>query len=536
MILNQDLIIKGGYVVDGSGKIPFKADLKIENGLISDIGKQRFNTDQRIIDATNLFVAPGFIDTHSHSDLMFLSSKNKNKECKIRQGVTTEIIGQDGIGVAPVNKMSISKVKDLVKGLIGDSDIPKDWRWNDISSYVKTVSEYKIPNNFAILIPHGTVRVAVKGMNSGLATDQELKNMKDIVRKGMEQGAVGLSTGLYYTPCNFADRNELIQLTQVVGEYNGGLVVHMRNESDLLLSSIEEVCDVCIKAGTWLHISHFKIVGKNNWGKSKDALNLINSFRQQGLSITMDQYPYTAGTTGLIFRLPPWLLKDGINQALKYLSDTQVRKQIKEELEINSNTWENRVLIVGWDNHIISYLRQPQNKKYIGKSISEISESEGMHPVDLVCDLLIEEKGAISVITFFSNEKDLIRIMSDTHTMVGTDGIPSENPHPRLYGSFPRILGKYVREMKVIDVAEAVRKMTSLPAKTFNLSKRGQIKKGWIADIVIFNPDIVIDRATYKKPIQNPLGIEWVLIGGQVVISPKQCNANIGAGQYVGRA
>ena len=183
MILNQDLIIKGGYVVDGSGKIPFKADLKIENGLISDIGKQRFNTDQRIIDATNLFVAPGFIDAHSHSDLMFLSSDYALMECKIRQGVTTEIIGQDGIGVAPVNERSISKVQELVKGIIGDSNIPKDWRWNDISSYVEIVREHKIPNNFAILIPHGTVRVVVKGMNSGPAAGQELEDMKNIKKE-----------------------------------------------------------------------------------------------------------------------------------------------------------------------------------------------------------------------------------------------------------------------------------------------------------------------------------------------------------------
>ena len=502
-----DLIIRGGRVVDGSGNPWYRADVAVTSGKITTIG--RLGSDaRRIINADGLVVAPGFIDTHSHSDLMLMAEPEAKQ--KIMQGVTTEVIGQDGLGEAPLRDDIVDDWRRYLSGLNGDPDI--DWSWQSFAEYLNRLEEAEPATNVVSLVGHGNLRLLAMGMEDRQPTTQELEEMKRLLEEAMRQGAFGLSTGLIYPPCVYADTEELVELCRVVTAYGGLFVVHMRNEGDRLLESIGEVVAIGREAGIPVHISHLKASGERNWGKVAEALEKLEMARVEGVDLTVDQYPYVAGSTFLSSLLPAWAHEGGTETMLERLRDEAMRKRIADDMMRSgrSRDW-------GWHRILITSVRTEANKRFEGKTVEGIAEALGESPVDAVFNLILEEENVVTMVSFMMSEDDVRTVMRSPLQMVCTDGIVLGKPHPRAYGSFPRVLGRYVRD-GVLRLEEAVRKMTSMPAQTFGLLDRGLLRPGMCADITVFDAETVIDKATYRDPIQFPLGIEYVIVNGEVTV------------------
>ena len=502
-----DIIIKGGRVVDGSGNPWYRADVAVTKGRIAAIG--RLGSDaRRIIDARGLVVAPGFIDTHSHSDLMLIAEPEARQ--KIMQGVTTEVIGQDGLGEAPLRDDVVDDWRRYLSGLNGDPDI--DWNWRSFAEYHDRLEAARPATNVVSLVGHGNLRLLAMGMEDRPPTIQELEEMKGLLEDAMRQGAFGLSTGLIYPPCVYADTEELVELCRVAAAYGGLFVVHMRNEGDRLLESIDEVVAVGREADIPVHISHFKASGERNWGKVAEALEKLELARMEGIDLTVDQYPYVAGSTFLSSLLPVWVHEGGTEQMLRRLRDKAMRRKITAEMMEGGRgkDW-------GWSNILVTSVRTEANKRFEGMTLKEIAKAREQTPVEAIYDLVLEEENAVTMVSFSMSEDDIRTVMRSPLQMVCTDGIVLGKPHPRAYGSFPRIIGRYVRD-GVLRLEEAVRKMTSMPAQTFGLLDRGLLRPGMCADISVFDPDTVIDKATYQDPHQFPEGIEYVIVNGKVTV------------------
>ncbi len=519
-----DILIKGGTVIDGTGAPGFVSDVAISSGKIVLLAKHIEEKAETVIDARGLCVAPGFIDTHSHSDLMLL--ENPHLEEKVRQGVTTEVLGQDGLGLAPLTFPGAKEIlQEHLAGLLGTPEI--DWGWSSFAEYLGRYSQKGIINNVGVLTSHGAVRIAVMGMEDRHASQDELNRMKEILDECMRSGALGLSTGLIYPPCCYAAFDELVELSKVVAKHSGALVVHVRNEADRIMNAHREMLDVVHASGVHLHISHLKTIGKRNWGRTKEILDNLENHKKDGLAITADQYPYVAGSTALSSCLPPWVLAGGTHEMLSRLSDPDEREKIRESFDHPAPSWEDRGKREGWENVIVSSVGS-NNPAIVGKSIAAIATERGCDPIAVVMDIILEEKNKATMIVFQNCEESLIEVMKRSWVMIGTDGIyGSGKPHPRLFGTFPRILGKYVQEEKVLLLEEAVRKMTSLPAATFRLTDRGVLKEGLIADITVFDPVHVSDRATFEEPRQYPQGTSYVLVNGVPVIFDEKPTGNL---------
>jgi len=510
-----DVIIKNGTVIDGTGNPWFKADLGVKDERIVEIGRLNRAEAEIVLEAKDLVVCPGFIDMHSHSDLMWLA--NPRAEAKIMQGVTTELLGQDGISVAPVSKPNIEVIKGLWSGVMGRAEV--EWDWSTIGEYLSRFERQGVAVNVATYVPHGNVRIEVMGMEDRSPTDSELKLMKELVEESMKDGAVGLSTGLIYVPCIYAKTDELIELCKVVAKYSGIFGVHMRNEGDQLIESVQEVISIGEKSGTPVQINHFKAAGEKNWGKVAEAFKIIEEARAKGVDITCDQYPYTAGSTTLTAILPPWVREGGVNKIIQRLKDPEQRLRIKKDIQTGVPGWDNQVAYGGWDGIIITSVASRKNKGLEGKTISEIAQLQKKSQADAAFDLLIEENTDVGMVIFCMTEQDVRTVMKHHIQMVGTDGLLGDGkPHPRAYGTYPRILGKYVREEKVLTLEEAIRKMTSFPAQRLGLKDRGLIMEEMYADVVVFNPKTIVDVATYENPIQYPIGVEYVLVNGEIVV------------------
>lgn len=510
-----DILIKKGRIVDGGGNPWFKADVAIANGKIVGIANSIETEAKEIIDAEGLIVAPGFIDMHTHSDLRLF--KHPEEDAKLMQGFTTALLGQDGLSVAPIDEANKKAMMRRVAGLLGT--YLTEWPWNSMAEYLDAIDAVKPATNSLMLVPHGAIRAMALGWENRPATAEELKRMKAILAQAMEEGAVGLSTGLIYPPGMFADRTELVELCKVTASYGGFFVVHMRNESDFLLESIEEVVDICLEAECPLHISHLKVSGRKNWGKAKEALGLIEKAREGGLEVTFDQYPYIAGSTMLDSLIPPRFHAGGPEQLLESLKDHAVREEIRLIQEnIKPERWENWIAACGWDGIMINAVGSEKNRFVEGKTIAELSQELKKAPLDVVCDLLIEENGVVTMTTFYGCEEDLKEIMKSEYMTLCSDGIVGGKPHPRVYGTCARFLGKYVREEKVLSLPQAVRRMTSAPAQRLGLQNRGLIREGMVADITIFNAETIREKGTYAEPNQYPEGIEYVLVAGQMAL------------------
>lgn len=512
-----DLLIKNGRVIDGTGSPWYIADIGIAAGKIVAISRTSLLSEaKQTIDANQKAVAPGFIDIHSHADLAIL--REPESLGRLRQGVTTQVIGNCGLSAAPINAKAVSFLKEPYEATLGSCS---EWNWSSVNEYIEKVGQNSIGTNIALLLGHATFRTAaMNGVINRRPTSAELKEMQNLIAEGLEQGAFGITTGMIYPPSCYADTTELIAIAKATAKHGGFYASHIRGEGRTLIPAIKEVITIAKQAGVPGHISHLKANNPKCWGKVNEALGLIENARQQGLDISCDQYPYVAGSGSLGAIIPPWAQEGGVEAMVERLQKLATRQRIKEEFEIEDVPgWDNYVKPTGWDNIIITWVKSDRNKDIEGLSIAKIAAMKEKEPWDVVGDLLVEENGVVQMVAFIMAEEDVQTVIRYQGTMIGTDGIEGGGkPHPRLYGTFPRILERYVRDLHVLTLEDAVRKMSSLPAARLGLNDRGVIKKGLWADLVIFEPEKIEERATFTDPYRQPTGIEYVIVNGGVSI------------------
>jgi N-acyl-D-amino-acid deacylase len=514
-----DIIVRGGRVLDGAGNPWFLADVGIHGDRIEAVGSLNGADAARIIDAAGLMVAPGFIDTHTHSDLMVFV--DPRLEPKVRQGITTDLLCQDGVSAAPTRRRDAPSWRKYLAGLDGDPAM--DWPWERFDEYLQAIDQVKPGINMAALVPQGNIRQWVLGLENRAPTARELDQMKGLIGECMEAGAFGMSIGLIYLPCVFADRSELVAQFKVVAKHRGIMVIHMRNEADYWLEAIDETIEIAERAEVGLLISHFKAVGQQNWAKMDAALEKLERARDRGIDVAFDQYPYTAGSTILSAILPPWAVEGGTPAMMRRLQTRADRERMQREfstgLPPEAGGWDNIVRCAGWDGIFITSVAGDGNRWCEGKSLVEIAATIGKEPADAAFDLLLAEGGAVGMIDFIASEECVKKALTHDLQMVCTDGLLLGScPHPRSYGAFPRMLGKYVREERALSLQQAIRHMTSMPAARLGLTDRGLIRPGMRADITVFDADTVGERGTYLEPRQYPAGIPYVLVGGQVTV------------------
>ncbi len=509
-----DILIKNGQVVDGSGAPRLRADVAIEGERIVQIGLLEEAQAKTVIDATDHIVTPGFVDMHSHADFTLPNCPTANS--LVHQGITTVVTGQCGASPAPL----LAETRALMLATVGSGEAPLPWdEWSTFSSYLDYLGRIGTSVNVVPLVGQGAVRSAVMLFSSDPANEEQLAQMQIEAAKAMDEGAVGISTGLIYPPGSYASTKELIELTRPVGERNGFYFSHVRGEGDTLLEAVAEAIQIGRETGTAVQISHFKAAGRNNWGKAAQALELIDQARAQGLDVTADMYPYLAGGTYLLAILPEWAQEGGRDAVAGRLSDAETRQKMASDMQTKGF-----FSIVEWDTVLIS--GSPNNRDYQGRYIADMARESGKTPYDWIFDALLETEGEMSMVLFMMSEDDCKLALQHAAMMIGTDGsgyategpLSKGVPHPRNYGTYPRVLGHYVRELGVISLEDAVWKMSGFPAQKLRWSDRGLVKKGYQADLVVLNPDTVAERSTYTAPHQYPAGIPHVIVNGKLVV------------------
>ncbi|HWO53520.1 MAG TPA: D-aminoacylase [Paenibacillus cookii] len=507
-----DIVIENGRIVDGSGNPWYFGQLGIKDGKITHVGRTEAEALERI-DARGQVVAPGFIDGHCHSDLLVLDQPNS--EFKMQQGVTTEVVGNCGLAPAPYVKNRAAELKSYIEPVIGRTDWP--WPWESIEEYMQHLAKSPASENVSTYVAHGALRISVMGFENRPATKDELDRMKRLLENGLKAGAIGLSIGLLYAPGSYTPKEELAELCKVVAAYGGLFSTHIRGEGNNLLASVREVIWIAEQSGVSLHVSHLKAAGRINWGQTGAAMELIDEARSRGMDVTCDVYPYSAGSTTLTTVLPPWVLEGGIEATLERIADPAIRAQIKQELREEQTTWDNLVCSTGWQSVFVSSVPSAAGRLLEGKHMQEIGELWGMDPEDAALELLRRENGQVSIVYFHMSEEDVREVIRYDYSLVASDslGCVTGKPHPRSYGTFPRLFAEYVRKNKILTLEQAVRKVTSFPAQRFKLGKRGLLVPGYAADIVIFDPNRISDTATYQDPIRHPEGISAVLVNGR---------------------
>ncbi len=511
-----DLLIRGGKIVDGAGNPWFHADVAITGERIARIGKLGANAKQ-VIDATGLIVCPGFIDMHSHSDTALLI--DGNAESKIRQGVTTEILGEH-TSAAPLQGLAARELGNSY----GNYKLNYDWR--DFTGYFARLLQKGTSVNVGSYVGGGQVRLCVMGADNRSPTKREMEEMRTLVDEAMRQGALGLSTGMIYPPNSYFSTEELIELTRAAAKNGGIYASHIRNEGNTLIDSIREAINIGEKAGSPVQIFHFKVHGKANWGRMPEAVRLIEEARSRGIDVSANQYPYVAGSTGLDTMLPEWAHDGGREKMLARIRDPEQRARMRKDIEQGKNIQQLR----DWQSVQIARVRADKNKPYEGKTLAEAARMRAQDPADTVLDMLLEENGVIGAIFFTISEDDLRYALRQPWVSIGSDGtavkpegiLGEGKPHPRWYGTFPRVLGRYVREEKALTLEDAIRKMTSLSAQQVGIRDRGLLQEGKYADVVVFDPVHVSDKATFSQPHQYSEGIEYVFVNGKVVLEKRR--------------
>jgi len=513
------LVIRNGLVVEGTGSPWFRADVGIVADRIVKIGRLSDTSARQEIDASGRVVCPGFIDAHSHSDTAILI--NPRAESKIRQGVTTEIIGNCGSSAAPLNKLVRERLEEAAPAL-KQVKVRADWR--TMAEYLDRLKARGIAVNIAALVGHGNIRAMVLGFDRRDPTRKELERMSQIAARAVQDGAVGLSTGLIYPPGSYAKTKEIIQLAKVVSRVGGIYTSHIRGEGETLLRAVKEAITIGEKASIPVQISHHKAGGRNNWGKVKRTLRMIEQARKSGVDVTCDVYPYVASSFSLSAMLPPWAHEGGPASAIARLKDLAIRRRIRHDMITGVAGWMSPLKAAGWNKTVIASC--PLHRGYQGLTISEAAKKAKKNPFEFAFDLLIQENFAPSVVRFAIKEDDVRTVLSYSNTMIGSDGsclapygpLGKGKPHPRNYGTFPRIIAQYVRATRLLRLEEAIRRMTSLPAQRFKLQGRGLVKVGMYADLCLFYPSKIQDTATFSRPHQYPKGITHVIVNGQVVV------------------
>jgi len=510
MASSFDLVIKGGLVVDGTGNPWLRKDIGITNGKITGLGHITEDSG-KTMDATGMIVSPGFIDLHNHSDFTILAYPSA--ENHIMQGVTTAVVGNCGLSLAPVNPNNLALLKRYLSPFLR-SGFDYGWEWRTLAEFYQKVEKQDISLNLAPLVGQGAIRLAVKGFDSTGPSAEEMNQMKKLLAQSLEDGAFGMSTGLVYLPGCYSSTEELIELASVLREYGAIYTTHMRSERDKLIEALEEAIEIAEANGIPLEVSHHKAAEGSNWGKVNATLRLMEQARQRGVEVNCDVYPYIAGSTTITRLLPTWTLAGGVEKMLDRLKDNRTTQSIKLEGIRLSKKWD-RIVVA----------ECPSKKEYQGKSLEDILKETDRFddPYEGLSDLLLEIEGNATIIVFMMDEDDVRTVMSNPLSSFISDSQATApdaggKPHPRAYGTFPRVLGKYVREEKLLTLEQAIRKMTSLPAGKIGLKSRGILREGFWADVVIFDQAVIKDQATFDDPHQYPKGIEYVIVNGQVVV------------------
>lgn len=523
-----DLLIINGEILDGSGESSYTADIGIQQGRIASIAPRiEAAKGQHVIDAAGLKVCPGFIDMHSHTDFTILT--NPRAESKVRQGITTEVVGNCGFSAAPVRREHFQDLMDyLVNTVALTEEGKKHWLWPRQSDYMAEIARKGSAVNLVSLVGHGTIRVAVMGFAQRSPSPFELSQMAGLLEDELDQGIWGFSTGLQYDPGSFAALEELVELATVTAKRGGLYATHMKSEGSHLLECLDQSLAVAEKSGVSLQVSHLKAENPDNWGKTAAALQLLDAARTAGINVDFDLYPYTAFGSGLMDLLPPWAREEGVGKMTELLKSNAGRKKVLADMARPFvGEWQNPMGNTPWDQVRIATVKSPQNKEFEGFNLAEAAKQLDTSPAEAVLELLLRQEGAVKMIFFGMCEEDVINIMGHPRTIFCTDGratadygpLSAGKVHPRYYGAYPRILGHYVREKGVLPLQEAVKKMTLLPALKLNVKERGLLKEGYHADITVFDAENVIDVATYEDPHRYPRGIEHVIVNGTVVVS-----------------
>lgn len=512
-----DLLIKNARIVDGSSSPWYRGDVAIENGKIAAIGKFGSETSHKSVDAKDKYLAPGFIDIHSHSDSSIV--EYSLAESRILQGVTTEIAGNCGMSVFPI-------LEDKRK-LLEQYNDGQDFPWQSTADFFAFVKKNRTSVNFASLVGHGSLRLAAMGAGNGEATEKDIKRMQDLLRECMGQGALGMSSGLIYPPGFYSNTHELVEVASVLKETGGYYATHMRGEGTTLVPSVEEALETARRSGVPLQISHHKCSERSGWYVSvKTTVAMIEKARMEGVNVMCDQYPYQASATSLTTQVSDWAFEGGVEAMLERLKNPASRARLKEEA--------NHTPAYRWPNLYISYVKTEKNSFAVGKSITEISEIWGKDLIDTVFDLILEEEGQVGQISFGMCEEDIEFIMKQSFTMIGSDGSAISlnykgQPHPRYYATFPRVIAHYCRDRKLFPLETAIQKMTSMPAARAGFSDRGLIKAGMWADLVLFDFDTIKDTPTYKEPQKACDGILQVYVNGVLTAeNGKHCGTKAG--------
>jgi N-acyl-D-amino-acid deacylase len=508
-----DVLIRGGMVVDGTGGPARRADVAVTGERIEAVESLPRAEAARIVDAAGLVVAPGFVDMHSHAD--FVLPGLPTADSKVAQGFTLEVVGNCGASPAPVTPARRQDVIDTSALALP----PLSWDWTSFRSYVDVLTRQGLSINVAPLVGHGTIRTTVMGPSDAAPTADDVQAMEGAVRRAMDEGAVGLSTGLIYTPGVFAETDEIVALARVAAERGGFYASHIRGEGETLLHAIDEAIAVGRRAGLPVEISHLKAAGRSNWPKMSEAIERIEAARRDGLDVTADMYPYPAGSTGLTALLPAWAQVGGRAPMLQRLASPSERPRLRAAIESASLARD-----AGWDRILISGC--PARPGYEGRSVADIAAELGKPGAEAVIEILRQAECEAEMILFMMSEDNVALGLQQPWVMIGSDGegraasgpYGAGKPHPRNYGTCPRLLGHYVRDRGLVTLEEAVRKMTSLPAAKLGLRDRGRLQRGAVADIVVLDPATVTDTATFADPHRYPTGIPWVLVNGRPVI------------------
>jgi N-acyl-D-amino-acid deacylase len=513
-----DIVIRGGMVYDGSGSPGVRSDVGIRRDRVVAVRDLSAATASTVIDASGMAVAPGFVNMLSWSTESLLVDGRSQGE--IRQGVTTQIFGE-GSSMGPLNQ---AMKKRMVEQM---GDLKFDITWTTLSEYLQELERRGVSQNVASFLGATTVREHVIGLADRKPTASELETMRDIVRREMEAGALGIGSSLIYAPAFYASTDELIELCKVAAKYHGKYISHLRSEGNRLVEAVEELIRISRAANIPAEIYHLKAAGEANWSKMPRVIEMIEQARRRGLRITADMYTYTAGATGLDASMPPWVLDGGYEEAFKRLRDPEIRKKIASAIRTPSRDWENLFLAAGSpDRVLLVEFKSEALKPLTGKTLAEAARMRGEDPIDTIMNLVLEDRSRVGTVYFMMAEENLNRQIrlpwvsfgSDAASMAPEPPFTKSSAHPRAYGNFARVLGKYVREDKALTLAEAIHRMSGLPASNLELDQRGFLRPGMFADVVIFDPATIADRATFEKPHQYAVGIRDVIVNGVAVL------------------
>ncbi len=514
-----DVILRGGTIYDGAGAPGVVGDVAIKADRIAAIGDLGKATAAKEIDAKGKAVTPGFINVLSWATVSLLA--DGRSQADIRQGVTLEVFGE-GVSMGPLN----ARMKQDM--LERQGDIPYEVPWNSLGEYLTHLETRGVSCNVASFLGATTVRINVLGYQDRRPTPKELDEMRALVRQAMEEGALGIGSSLIYAPAFYADTHELIELCKVAGEYGGMYISHIRSEGNQLVEAVEELIKIASEASVPAEIYHLKAAGQENWPKRDRVIELVEQARKDGVRITADMYLYTAGSTGLNGAMPPWVQEGGLRRWIERMRDPETRKRVAKEMRTPTDEWENLLLAAGSpENVLLVGFKSEALKHLTGKTLAEVAKRRGTSPEETAMDLVIEDDSRVDTVYFMMNEEDVkknialpwVSFGSDASSPAAEGAFLLSQPHPRTYGNFARLLGKYVRDEKVIPMEEAIRKLTGLPATNLGLTDRGFLKPGQFADVVVFDPATIIDHATYAEPHQYATGVQHVFVNGQQVLA-----------------